>query len=229
MDAQRELKAHGLRGAYLAGVAMLCAASGCGVRCNQMLVDEPMPIGGNGAAPVCQAAETKSSFAAPSWLVRCRRDWHRWRHGEEAAVERSEFIVPPSPRYHPVPTRPVFAPLEFEAPPGFSMPAATEQPSVEAPKPIEEVPAPQASTPEPPKPDPPPGVEDSARKSELLIAPPRLMPRTLTTKPTTASRPASRPVEPPSNRSMDSEIPEAPKAEAPLSEAAARPTWKARR
>jgi hypothetical protein len=231
MDVRRDITAKRARVIATACAAFaLLAASGCGVRCNQVLVDEPLPIAGDGAPPLCQTVESKKAFAAPQWLVRCRRDWQRWRHGEEAKVNRDEFVVPPAPRFHPVPTRPVFAPLEFEAPPG-----ATRQPVADGSKTqpyTEEVPAPVPTAPPAAAPVPAPAKEPpkaAEGASRPLIAPPRLMPRAVTPKAAAASGPAlirseSKPIDP-----TVSVIPSPPKAEAPLAEEAARPQWRARR
>lgn len=231
----------------LLAMSLLAASSGCGVRADSRLNQAPLPICNEVAPETCQTLENSEVFEAPSWLVRCRRGWLHWRHGHETPVEREAIVIPPPPRFHPVPTRPVFAPLEFEAP--FATLAPQPQKNDSAP-PVpptpnpkvapEEIPGPQKSdapadpspvdAPKPAQESPPTAIRNSEGEgAETAIAPPKLLPRVLmpkTSRQTTIAPPVRATIKP---NPISSKIPDVPLATEPLEESASSPAWKPRR
>lgn len=233
----------------LVAMLVLGACAGCGVRADQNLNHAPLPICDNAGPEACQTLENKEAFAAPSWLVRCRRQWLHWRHGHGMpAEEREVIVIPPAPRFHPVPTRPVFAPLEYEAPAGaeiepVQLPAAPAPPKPQMQFPPEEIPgsssapAPKkmpenqpAETPRIEQPTNPPAMNSNeSTPVQNAAAAPKLLPRVLMPKasrqisPTPPIRTAAKP------NPIESKIPDAPQATEPLAESTSSPAWKPRR
>lgn len=222
----------------LAAMFLLAACIGCGVRADQNLSHAPLPICDNTGVAACQTLENRASFAAPSWLVRCRREWSHWRHGQASPVEREAIVIPPAPRFHPVPTRPVFAPLEYEAPAGAEIQEQQTPPAPVPPKPqmkfpAEEVPGPVEA--QPSEAAPAPQAPPTSAKNDLTASPetsaiaPKLLPRVLLPKaqPSPSLTPPLRSAAKP--KQQISKIPDAPLATEPLAESIPSPDWKPRR
>lgn len=246
----------------LLAAALLAFSGGCGMRACQELTctgaSAPLAICGSGGGELCQTVEREKRLAGPHWLAQCRLGWRQWRHGAGSAVVEEEFVAPPAPRFHPVPTRPVFSPLEFEAPAGAEMAPQSIAPELVDPgkiapvpmPPKEEVPAPgkEAAPEKEPESKPKPGANPEAGvapadplngASTPQLLPRTLLPRTQTpkavaTKPSLAAPKLTSPKltaarSAPQTDLSRSQIPDAPLPTAPLSEATPQPVWKPRR
>jgi hypothetical protein len=235
MDVQRNSQ-NGHRTHYvraISGFGLLACLLGCGVRSSPQVRETPLPICGNGHE-VCQTISQDEQSNAPGWLIRCRLNWARWRNGEGTSHREEGVVIPPPPRFHPVPTRPVFSPLPTELPAGATHlkspaapipPAKNQFPADLSPDsaPVEEVPAPRTSdtsseaadTPEPISP-------------ERAALAPKYLPRALLPRVSTPA--ASKPKTISSNPDfIESKVPDAPQATEPLADAPLKTDWKPRR
>lgn len=198
--------------------------SGCGVRVNPHLAPSPLPLNDGACAECTPTGNRNAQAAAPGWLVRCRRDWERWRRGEGVPVVHDTLILPPAPRFHPVPTRPVFSPQPWEEPAAKQIDPSEPQPLPAHPTtPPEEIPPPEVEMPE--SPPPPVGVQ-SAPKSPPSAAESNFAKGESPSVKLTAPRTSRRAV--PSSRRDELSLPEAPRATAPLPETPL-PQWRPRR
>ncbi len=249
-------RAFGTSATALVAAALLAFSGGCGMRACQELTcsgaSAPLAICGSGEGEPCQTIQREKRLAGPHWLAECRLGWRQWRHGAGSAVVEEEFVAPPAPRFHPVPTRPVFSPLESEAPAGAEMAPQSIAPELVDSGKIAPVPMPpkqeitnpgsgaalekeQESTTKPgAAPADPLNGASTPQLLPLTLLPRTQLPKAVATKPSlaapkltspklTAARSASR-----ADLSR-AQIPDAPSPTAPLSEATPKPVWKPRR
>lgn len=227
-----------------AAAILLALCAGCGVRADQRLSQAPLPICGDGSSQICQTAERGEAFEAPSWLVRCRRGWLQWRNGRGITEEREAILIPPPPRFHPVPTRPVFSPLEYEAPadarlsplPQLPAPAAPVPKPTTTPEEISNPPETQRAPGQPPaeRSEPkqqsastvPSGNESAPGQQSAALAP-KLLPRVLMPKTSPKLNAATGVPSVARSNPLTAKIPDSPQATEPLEEST--PQWKPRR